>query len=123
MQRFQRQLRLSLSLCRFRSFRLLRIQARCQERRAPHPWKIRFVYLLQQMRLSPCYLQVKASGKVTTSRDARLDFLYEQFVTHFQPGNAVEAPKQEAPKNAVPTATPEQAFEAPKAETKNELPF
>ena len=32
-----------------------------------------------------------------------------------------ETPKQEAPKNAVPTATPEQAFEAPKAETK--LPF
>lgn len=32
-----------------------------------------------------------------------------------------ETPKQEAPKNAVPTAIPEQAFEAPKAETK--LPF
>ena len=60
---------------------------------------------------------------MTTSRDARLDFLYEQFVNHFQPGSIVDTPKQEAPKNAVPTATPEQAFEAPKPQTENKLPF
>ena len=69
----------------------------------------------------PPTAQVKVSGKVSTSRDARLDFLYEQFVNHFQPGSVVETPKQEAPENAVPTAKPEQAFEAPKVETK--LPF
>ena len=34
-----------------------------------------------------------------------------------------ETPKQEAPKNAVPTATPEQAFEPTNNKPKNELPF
>ena len=71
----------------------------------------------------PPTAQVKVSGKMTTSRDARLDFLYEQFVNHFQPGSIVDTPKQEAPKNAVPTATPEQAFEAPKPQAENRLPF
>ena len=74
-------------------------------------------------KMLPETAQVKVSGKMTTSRDARLDFLYEQFVTHFQPGNAVESPKQEAPKNAVPTATPEQAFEPTNNKPKDELPF
>ena len=67
--------------------------------------------------------QVKVSGKMTTSRDARLDFLYEKFVNHFQPGSVVETPKQEAPKNAVPTATHEQAFEPTNNKPKDELPF
>ena len=71
----------------------------------------------------PPTAQVKVSGKVTTSRDARLDFLYEQFVNYFQPGSVVDTPKQEAPKNAVPTATPEQAFEAPKPQAETKLPF
>ena len=34
-----------------------------------------------------------------------------------------QSQQTEAPKNVVPTATPEQAFEAPKAEVKNGLPF
>ena len=34
-----------------------------------------------------------------------------------------ETPKQEAPKNAVPTATPEQAFEPTNNKPKDELPF
>lgn len=67
--------------------------------------------------------QVKVSGKMTTSRDARLDFLYEQFVNHFQPGGVAEMPKQEVPKNSVPTATPSEAFEAPKPQAETKLPF
>ena len=34
-----------------------------------------------------------------------------------------ETPKQEAPKNSVPTATPEQAFEPTNNKPKDELPF
>ena len=38
--------------------------------------------------------------------------------------SAPQEPQQtEAPKNAVPTATPEQAFEAPKPQAENRLPF
>lgn len=55
--------------------------------------------------------QVKVQGKATTSRDNRLDFLYDEFVKHFQPSSA-PAPKVETTKNAVPTATPAQAFPA-----------
>lgn len=54
--------------------------------------------------------QIKVQGKETTSRDKRLDFLYEQFVAHFQPSTETPAPKAETPKNAVPTASPAQAF-------------
>ena len=39
-------------------------------------------------------------------------------------GESAQQPQQtESPKNAVPTATPEQAFEAPKPQTENKLPF
>ena len=39
-------------------------------------------------------------------------------------GESAQQPQQtEAPKNAVPTATPEQAFEAPKPQAENRLPF
>ena len=39
-------------------------------------------------------------------------------------GESTQQPQQtEAPKNAVPTATPEQAFEAPKPQAENRLPF
>ncbi len=55
--------------------------------------------------------QIKVQGKETTSRDERLDFLYEQFINHFKPSADTPAPKAETPKNAVPTASPAQAFE------------
>lgn len=45
--------------------------------------------------------QVKVQGKATTSRDARLDFLYNEFNKVFKPSTTAN----------VPTATPEQAFE------------
>lgn len=55
--------------------------------------------------------QIKVQGKETTSRDKRLDFLYDAFVKHFKPSEAQPTPKIETPKNAVPTASPTQAFE------------
>ena len=62
--------------------------------------------------LLPNTEQVKVAGKETTSRDARLDFLYEQFTKHFVASDAIPAskPVTEAPKNSVPPATPKQAF-------------
>lgn len=57
--------------------------------------------------------QIKVQGKETTSRDKRLDFLYTQFVNHFQPSTEVPAPqpKTEAQvQNAVSPQTPAQAF-------------
>lgn len=53
--------------------------------------------------LLPPTEQVKVQGKATTSRDNRLDFLYDEFVKHFSPSTPT-------PTNAVPTASPEQAF-------------
>lgn len=38
--------------------------------------------------LLPPTVQVKVQGKNTTSRDARLDFLYNEFVKHFSPSTA-----------------------------------
>jgi hypothetical protein len=61
--------------------------------------------------------QVKVQGKTTTSRDKRLDFLYEEFSKTFS-----STPQTEAPKNAVPTATPTQAFPEPEP-TSDPLPF
>lgn len=58
----------------------------------------------------PATEQIKVQGKETTSRDKRLDFLYEQFVKHFKPSADTPTPKAETPKNAIPTATPAQAF-------------
>lgn len=64
--------------------------------------------------------QVKVQGKATTSRDNRLDFLYDAFVKHFVPGTASQAPKPTSPK------TSEQAF-TPTASVKedigDDLPF
>ena len=54
---------------------------------------------------------------------SKLTSILERFKNNGSSKPAPQAPKQEAPKNAVPTATPEQAFEAPKSEVKNELPF
>lgn len=58
----------------------------------------------------PKTVQIKVQGKDTTSRDERLDFLYKEFVSHFQSGIAAPQPA-ETPKNAVPAAIPAQAFE------------
>lgn len=72
--------------------------------------------------------QIKVQGKETTSRDKRLDFLYAEFVKHFQPSTEVPAPqpKVETPKNVMHPQTPEQAFE-PATNLDNqdfqELPF
>ena len=51
--------------------------------------------------------QIKVQGKETTSRDERLDFLYEEFVKHFKPSTQSSAPEQKQ----VNTATPSEAFE------------
>lgn len=56
--------------------------------------------------------QIKVQGKETTSRDKRLDFLYEQFTAHFKP--STETPTPSTPKNVetkVPTAMPSEAFD------------
>lgn len=45
----------------------------------------------------PPTAQVKVAGKTTTSRDARLDFLYEKFLAVFKPSEG-GAPKQETAK-------------------------
>jgi len=57
--------------------------------------------------------QIKVQGKETTSRDKRLDFLYEQFVKHFQPSTETPQPKAEAGIEAskLPTASAKEAFE------------
>jgi len=55
----------------------------------------------------PSTEQVKVQGKMSTSRDNRLDFLYGEFVKHFKPGTASET---SAPKTEIPKGTPEQAF-------------
>lgn len=67
--------------------------------------------------------QIKVQGKETTSRDARLDFLYEQFAKHFTASDDLPQPKAEAPKNAVPTVSPTDAFEAPTNTKMDNLPF
>lgn len=73
----------------------------------------------------PDTAQVKVQGKMTTSRDERLDYLYSEFVKKFNLDTA-QTPKQEAPKNAVPTVSPAEAF-APatnyKEEEHDNLPF
>lgn len=60
----------------------------------------------------PPTAQVKVAGKTTTSRDARLDFLYEKFLSVFKPSDA--APKQETAKVDETQA---------KSITRDELPF
>ena len=62
--------------------------------------------------LLPDTEQVKAQGKMTTSRDSRLDFLYEEFSKHFK--GATETPKAKAPE----AKTAQQAFEPA-----DDLPF
>lgn len=41
--------------------------------------------------------QVKVQGKATTSRDNRLDFLYDSFVKHFSPSTATPVSQPSAP--------------------------
>lgn len=72
--------------------------------------------------------QVKVQGKETTSRDNRLDFLYEEFVKHFKPSTATPAQKSETKSaNALPPISPSEAFApAGKLVTEkeiDELPF
>lgn len=66
-----------------------------------------------------------AEGDMVTSRVKRIDFLYNEFSTVFSNLTAPQ-PKAETPKNAVPTATPKEAFE-PATNVNNEefedLPF
>ena len=68
--------------------------------------------------------QIKVSGKETTSRDKRLDFLYGAFVAHFKPSNTAPTTKVE---NKLPTQTAQQAFDVtpPIADNPNyqALPF
>lgn len=71
--------------------------------------------------------QVKVQGKMTTSRDNRLDFLYGEFVKHFKPSTSIPAPKAETKSaNTLPPQTPAQAFPpAGKLNTEepDDLPF
>jgi len=67
--------------------------------------------------------QVKVQGKATTSRDNRLDFLYEEFLKHFKPSIPTSAPKSET---KLPPQTSPQAFPpAGKLNTEepDDLPF
>lgn len=65
--------------------------------------------------------QVKVQGKMTTSRDARLDFLYEEFCKSFV-GAKVEA--TEKPKNELPPMPAKEAFEPIGKENEmDNLPF
>lgn len=66
--------------------------------------------------------QIKVQGKPQTSRDKRLDFLYDEFTKHFTAGVGSEP----APKNQVPTATPSGEFDPPAKKSENnhdDLPF
>ena len=54
------------------------------------------------------------------------EFFYtklQEIQGRFQNGVTQQPQQTEAPKNAVPTATPEQAFEAPKPQAETRLPF
>lgn len=76
------------------------------------------------------YSDIPAPDKKVVAGDTVYDwtpqteFFYtklQEIQGRFQNGVAQQPQQTEAPKNAVPTATPEQAFEAPKVEQK--LPF
>ena len=67
--------------------------------------------------------QIKVQGKETTSRDKRLDFLYEQFTKHFQPSTETPQPKVES---SLPLQSPSQAFQTTtdvNKESYDSLPF
>ena len=68
----------------------------------------------------PDTAQVKVQGKMTTSRDERLDYLYAEFVKYFKPSTDVTLTKQE-PSKQVPTASPKEAFEPAKSFVSDEL--
>ena len=65
--------------------------------------------------------QVKVQGKMSTSRDNRLDFLYTEFLKHFKPGTASSTPSEK------PKATPAEEAFAPATNIKvtepDDLPF
>jgi hypothetical protein len=76
----------------------------------------------------PSTEQVKVQGKMSTSRDNRLDFLYEEFLKHFKPSTESPQPKVETKgANVLPPQTAAQAFPpAGKLTTEKEiddLPF
>lgn len=78
--------------------------------------------------LLPNTEQVKVAGKETTSRDKRLDFLYERFVANFKPSTDTSQTKAETPKNAVPTMSASEAFPLtdnfnPNNPANDDLPF
>lgn len=67
----------------------------------------------------PATEQVKVQGKMTTSRDARLDFLYAEFAKNFIPANVQNDTKSEIPK-----AIPKEGFEPiGKDNEPDDLPF
>lgn len=65
--------------------------------------------------------QIKVQGKAQTSRDKRLDFLYDEFTKHFKAGTTSETTS----KNQFPIQTSEQAFEPATnpVTDHNDLPF
>lgn len=65
--------------------------------------------------------QVKVQGKMSTSRDNRLDFLYGEFVKHFKPGVTSSQPDPKA----VKPASPAEAFDGANSvnEDYDNLPF
>ncbi len=87
--------------------------------------------------LLPNTEQIKVAGKMTTSRDERIDFLYTEFVKAFQNTNltaqpkaapattATAAPKQEAQAvaNVTSNTTTDEPASIGKANEPNDLPF
>ena len=78
------------------------------------------------------YSDIPAPDKKVVAGDTVYDwtpqteFFYsklQEIQGRFQNGVSQQPQQTEAPKNAVPTATPEQAFEAPKPQAENRLPF
>lgn len=78
------------------------------------------------------YSDIPAPEKKVVAGDTVYDwtpqteFFYtklQEIQSRFSNSSPQETPKQEAPKNAVPTATPEQAFEPINNKPKDELPF
>lgn len=69
----------------------------------------------------PATEQVKVQGKTTTSRDARLDFLYNKFSEMFTPSEAAPKTESNTPVNGIKEAATQ--VEPAKSLTHDDLPF
>jgi hypothetical protein len=71
----------------------------------------------------PATEQVKVQGQTQTSRDNRLDFLYEKFIAHFKPSGNIPQPQASAPKEEPKVAAEPARVFNPNATPNNDLPF